>query len=230
MGQDSRIASSDLLVGFLLSAQQETTCETKHEVNLDVYTMNNYQISLLVLTTDRSEQVLIKVCKHLNLNLEYARFFALFLVRKDNTGDITVIRKLQDFESPYISFRTVREANRIVLRKSYWDKDIDLQLMSDPVALNLLYVQTVSDVERSWIYCSKETRNQLANLQAQLAKKEYLELARMQKHYGFLQFSPCLCDYPHPETKVLISVGDQELHMRVIGQTVREGSFKVLYL
>lgn len=117
MGQDPRIASSELLVGFLLSAQQETTCEKKHEVNLDIYTMNNYQIPLLILTTDRTEQVLVKIFKHLNLSLEYMPYFSLFLIKKDNSGDITIIRKLQDFESPYISFKTVKEVNRIVLRK-----------------------------------------------------------------------------------------------------------------
>lgn len=119
MGQDSRITSSELLTGFLLSAQQETTCEKKHDVNLDVYTMNNYQIPLLVLTTDRTEQVLVKAFRHLNLSLEYMQYFSLFLIKKDNSGDITVIRKLQDFESPYISFKAVREANRIVLRKRW---------------------------------------------------------------------------------------------------------------
>lgn len=117
MGQDSRIASSELLIGFLLSAQQETTCEKKQEMSLDIYTMNNYQIPLLVLTTDRTEQVLTKACKHLNLVLEYMHYFALFLIKKDNNGDITIIRKLQDFESPYISYKSVRKANRIVLRK-----------------------------------------------------------------------------------------------------------------
>lgn len=117
VGQDSRVASSELFVGFLLSAQQESTCEKRHEVNLDIYTMNNYQIPLLVLTTDRTEQVLMKIFRHLNLSVEFMAYFSLFLIKKDNSGDITILRKLQDFESPYISFKTVREANRIVLRK-----------------------------------------------------------------------------------------------------------------
>lgn len=117
VGQDSRIASSELLIGFLLSAQQETTCEKKQEMNLDIFTMNNYKIPLLVFTTDRTEQVLTKVCKHINLPIEYLHYFSLFLIRKDNNGEITIIRKLQDFESPYISHKSIREANRIILRK-----------------------------------------------------------------------------------------------------------------
>lgn len=120
VGQDPRIASSELLVGFLLSAQQESTCEKRHEVNLDIYTMNNYHIPLLVLTTDRTEQVLTKVFRHLSLSVEYMPYFSLFLIKKDNNGDITIIKKLQGFESPYISFKTVRDANRIVLRKRYF--------------------------------------------------------------------------------------------------------------
>lgn len=112
---------------------------------------------------------------------------------------------------------------------SYWDKDYDLELMSDPVALNLLYIQAVSDIERGWTFCTNETKHTLANLQAQLAKKEYIEIARLQKHYGFMQFTSCYCDYPRADTKVVISVGDQELNMRIVGsgQLVKEGSFKV---
>jgi len=44
--------------------------------------------------------------------------------------------------------------------------------MSNQVALNLLYVQTVADVERGWVLSSKEVKQQLASLQARGAKKE----------------------------------------------------------
>lgn len=117
VGQDSKLISSDLITGFLLSAQQETTNEKKQELKLDIYTMNNYQISLRVLSTDRTEQVLAKACKHINLPLEFISYFALFLIKKEETGDIVILRKLQDFESPYISYKSIRDSNRIVIRK-----------------------------------------------------------------------------------------------------------------
>ncbi|GJQ68174.1 hypothetical protein Trydic_g10737 [Trypoxylus dichotomus] len=227
IGQDSKLVSSDLITGFLLSAQQETTNERKQELKLDIYTMNNYQISLRVLSTDRTEQVLAKACKHINLPLEYTSYFALFLIKKEENGDIVILRKLQDFESPYISYKSVHESNRIVIRKSYWDNDYDLELMTDPIALNLLYTQTVSDIERGWILCMKEVKSQLAHLQARLSKREYIELARTLKYYGYIQFVPCYCDYPKPKTKVLVAIGGQELSLRLIGQVVKEGSFKV---
>jgi sorting nexin-17 len=59
---------------------------------------------------------------------------------------------------------------------------------------------------------------------------QYLDVARTLKYYGFLQFRPCLCDYPRQGTRVLVSIGNRELNLRVRlaeGQEIREGSFKV---
>ena len=55
---------------------------------------------------------------------------------------------------------------------SYWDPGYDLELMSNQVALNLLYVQTVADVERGWVVSSKDVKQHLASLQARGGKKE----------------------------------------------------------
>jgi sorting nexin-17 len=55
---------------------------------------------------------------------------------------------------------------------SYWDPGYDLELMSNQVALNMLYIQTVADVEKGWVLSSKEVKQQLASLQARGAKKE----------------------------------------------------------
>jgi len=55
---------------------------------------------------------------------------------------------------------------------SYWDNKLDLMLMENKIALNLLYLQTVCDMERGWIVCSHEHKNTLATLQSQGAKKQ----------------------------------------------------------
>jgi hypothetical protein len=55
---------------------------------------------------------------------------------------------------------------------SYWDPGYDLELMSNQVALNMLYIQTVADVEKGWVLSSKEMKQHLASLQARGAKKE----------------------------------------------------------
>lgn len=101
--------------------------------------------------------------------------------------------------------------------------------MNDPVAVNLLYVQTVAEIEKGWIIATRDVKSQLTNLQVSLAKKEYIEISHKLKYYGFIQFMPCYCDYPKPQTRVLIAIGDQELNMRIYGtgQMVKEGVFKV---
>ena len=55
---------------------------------------------------------------------------------------------------------------------SYWDASIDQFIMNDRVGLNLLYAQTVQDVERGWVLTNREIQRQLAALQAKGAKKE----------------------------------------------------------
>lgn len=112
---------------------------------------------------------------------------------------------------------------------SYWDINFDSELMNDPIALNLLYVQTVAELEKGWIICTRDTRLHLTNLQAKLAKKDYIRFAATLKYYGYTQFAPCFCDYPNPRTRVLIAIGDHELNMRIIdsGQHFKEGCFKV---
>lgn len=101
--------------------------------------------------------------------------------------------------------------------------------MTDPVALNLLYIQTVADVERGWIIAMREAKSQLEKLKLRLAKKEYIEYAQKLKYYGFMQFSQCYCDYPQPQSKVLVAIGDEELSLRILGPgtLVKEGVFKV---
>lgn len=56
--------------------------------------------------------------------------------------------------------------------RSCWDPEIDMDLFDHRVTLNLLYIQTVSDVERGWIQASAETKKQLASMQARGAKRE----------------------------------------------------------
>ncbi|XP_063218713.1 sorting nexin-17-like [Bacillus rossius redtenbacheri] len=119
--QDPQLANSDVFNGFLLSAQQETSCEVNENVPLNVYLMNGTIVSVHVSTTEKSDEVLEKVCLHLGLPKEHTCYFSLFLIKREEDGDITILRKLHEFESPYISQKTIKDGHRIVLRKSYWD-------------------------------------------------------------------------------------------------------------
>lgn len=62
----------------------------------------------------------------------------------------------------------------IILRHlfSYWDSIYDQVLFNNSIALNILYILTLSDVDRDWILSSSEIRDQLYELQVKGSKKE----------------------------------------------------------
>lgn len=100
--------------------------------------------------------------------------------------------------------------------------------MRDRIALNLLYIQTVSDIEKGWIVASLDTKEQLANLQARGNKKEYLDIARNLPSYGCVQFPPAIVDYPEPNTISTVVIGNRELSLRTAhGKKIQETKFKV---
>ena len=44
---------------------------------------------------------------------------------------------------------------------------------------------------------------------------QFLQLARSLKFYGYMQFKPCLTNYPEEDTRVIISIGNRELKFRL---------------
>lgn len=42
-----------------------------------------------------------------------------------------------------------------------------------------------------------------------------MELVRSLKFYGYMQFLPCIADYPFPGAPVLLSIGNYELSIRL---------------
>ena len=181
ISQDHRISNSQTFNTFLLTAQKETRRETIENVSLEVFLMNEHKVVVNVLSTEQSDVVLDNVCDQLHVPADLVSCFSLFLIRRDADSDITVLRKLQDFESPFISQKTVSSSSnnsvsgsgesnqwgvRIMLRKSCWDPSLDDALLSEQSTLNLVYTQTVADIERGWVQTSAETKQQLALMQA----------------------------------------------------------------
>lgn len=143
-------------------------------------------------------------------------YFALFIIAQEDSNAI-VLRKLQDFESPVITYKNICTLGiRVILGKNYWDIEHDLEILNDSVGLSLLYNQTISEIQRGWILIADEVQNQLISLQQSKAKKEYMEIARTLKYYGYIQFVPCFCDYPQPNSKVIVAIGKNELNLRVL--------------
>ncbi|XP_037960641.1 sorting nexin-17 [Teleopsis dalmanni] len=236
IGQDVRVSKLDIFQNFLLNAQQETAAaesiledfgDVTQETTQEVILMNGYQLQVNCHIGDNSGILLEKVCQSIHLPLHLVPYFCLFLMRKDAKDTVVLLRRLMDFESPFLS-RLQAKPCQILLRKSYWNPIYDMNLLQDSVALNLLFIQTVSDVDREWIIAVPEIRQKLRNLQEHGFKKEYLEMARQLPLYGCLQFSAAMIDYPDPQTSALISIGNKELSMRTVrGAKIYETKFRV---
>lgn len=83
------------------------------------------------------------------------------------------MRKLQEFESPFITYKYMNSTNvRIVLRKNYWDTMYDVELLNDPITLNLLYIQAAAEIRNNWISITKEVQHELENLEKSGSRKE----------------------------------------------------------
>jgi len=234
LSQDPRISNGIVFNGFLLAAQQETASEKADEVDLEVYLMNDSKVNIHGLTILQTAEILEKACTQLGVPDDLVYHFALYLVQREElTGEVTILRKLQDYESPYISqksFINGKSTCKLVLRKSSWDSKIDEELMNHKVTLNLIYLQTLSDLERGWIQASPDIRRQLAQMQSRGAKREYMETAKALKDYGYFHFKSCICDYPMTNTIVNVLIGERELVLRIpgsSGEPGKEGRFKV---
>nr|XP_040235779.2 sorting nexin-17 [Anopheles coluzzii]XP_040235780.2 sorting nexin-17 [Anopheles coluzzii] len=227
VGQDPVLCRSELLRAFLLNAQQESSFTECSEVTLDVYLMNGYRISASVYTTDCTGKVLEKACALIDLPKDRACYFALYLMRKEASGALTIVKRLMEFEAPYISAKRWDDC-KLVLRTGYWDACYDLELMRDRIALNLLYLQAMSDVERGWIVTTRDQSEQLTNMQARGSKSEYLDVVRKLPLYGCLQFPRACVDYPEPNTVATVVLGNKELNLLTyVGKEMQETKFKV---
>ncbi|EZA52828.1 Sorting nexin-17 [Ooceraea biroi] len=224
IGQNVAVNNSEILNGFLLSAQQETIGGPLEDEILDVFLMDGSKVSLNVSTAEHSGEVLKKVYKHLRVTEKYHFYFALFVVVQDElSGSIKTLRKLQNFESPFVTYRYMCSmGTRIVVRKNYWNPTYDLELLGDPVTLNLLYVQTVAEIRSGSISTTEQVQCHLENLQESWDKEQYLKVARCLKYYGYTQFAPCYCDYPRHGSRVLLAIGGNELNLRVLSSEEEE--------
>ncbi|NWY43923.1 SNX17 protein, partial [Sylvia atricapilla] len=209
---------------------QETQQIPTEEVVLEVLLSNGQKVKVTILTSDQTEDVLEAVASKLDLPDDLVGYFSLFLVRQTKDGAFSFVRKLQEFELPYVSVTSLHNPEfQIILRKSYWDSAYDDDVMEHRVGLNLLYAQTVSDIEHGWILVNKEQHRQLKSLQEKVSKKEFIRLAQTLKYYGYLKFDPCVTDFPEKGCHVVVSAGNNELNfqVRLPNEQIKEGSFKV---
>ncbi|XP_011822125.1 PREDICTED: sorting nexin-31, partial [Mandrillus leucophaeus] len=143
---------------------------------------------------------------------ELLGYFGLFLIRFGKEGKLSVVKKLADFELPYVSLGSSEVENcKVGLRKWYMDPSLDSTLMDCRAALDLLYMQAIQDIEKEWAKPTQAQRQKLEAFQKEDNQTKFLELAREVQHYGYLQLDPCTCDYPEPGSGAVLSVGNNEI-------------------
>ena len=176
---------------------------------------------------------------HVHLKFNYkmilSSYFALYLYeQKDN--QLNILRPLYDFESPYLSLKQMKKEHKqacIVLKKSYWDSSIDLQLMEDRRARNLLFIQAQYEIEQSQHLYPSDIYQQLEVLHDNKSLKEYLLLARTSKYYGYIILQQCSMLYPINDTtnqklsQCLLAIGNNEMMCCLISDKTKETIFKV---
>ncbi|XP_075974959.1 sorting nexin 17 [Anticarsia gemmatalis] len=235
VGQNPQLTSSDLLVTFLFTAQQETHGIKMHEVEIEILLMNGYRIPLSVSSIDSSNTILDIACSHINLPKELVKYFSLYLFNWSCAKDgQPALKKLEDYESPYISQKYVRPEDKIVLRKSYWDPCYDVDLMIDRVSLDLLYLQIIEDLDLGWITADPQTKEILATHESKKQKREYVELARSLRHYGRVPAGEAVTETSNisggggdATSRVRVSLASKELTLSTVDQPFREQRYKV---
>ncbi|XP_032323664.1 sorting nexin-31 isoform X5 [Camelus ferus] len=209
---DPNMLRSDVFVDFLKLVQLDTFSITTKKVSLDIFLPDGRSIKVEALTSDTAERVLEVVSHKVGLCRELLGFFGLFLIQFCKEGKLSVMKKLVDFELPYVSLRSSEVENcGIGLRKWYLDPSLDSRLMDCRVAIDLIYMQAIQDIEKEWAKPTEEQKQKLEALRKEDNQTKFLELSQEVRHYGYVQLDPCTCDYPEPGCGAVISVGNNEI-------------------
>uniref|UniRef100_A0A8C3X046 Sorting nexin-31 n=1 Tax=Catagonus wagneri TaxID=51154 RepID=A0A8C3X046_9CETA len=209
---DPNMLRSDVFVDFLKLVQLDTFGIPTKKVSLDVFLPDARSIKVEILTSDTAERVLEVVSCKIGLCRELLGYFGLFLIRFCKEGKLSVVKKLADFELPYVSLRSSQAENcKVGLRKWYLDPSLDSRLMDCKAAVGLIYMQAIQDIKKEWAKPTVVQRQKLEALQKEDNQTKFLALSREVRHYGYIQLDPCTCDYPEPGCGALLSVGNNEI-------------------
>lgn len=201
------ILTSSYFNEFFLNAQIETfendSTDRNQRIDLTICLLNNHEIIVEnILINDTKSHLLDECANKIQLQDDFIPYFSLYLYeQKDN--NFVMFRPLYDFESPYLSLKQAKrnhEQSYIVLKKSYWDPDFDLQLIDDRRARNLLFVQARHEMELCHNFYINDIYPQLESLRENNSFKDYLLLARTSKFYGHIIVQSCSIVYPFDDT------------------------------
>ncbi|XP_042320393.1 sorting nexin-31 [Sceloporus undulatus] len=245
---DSSITNSDVFISFFRKLQQDTFKIQTQQAFLDIYLADGRYLRIDIQTSDTAERVLEVVSYKIELSRELLGYFSLFLIQDHNDGKLSVLKKLAEFELPYVSLRSMKESScKIGIRKgctnavpraaSHFASTCSPSLISDMGNMELIECCLVGELKAivpimrlvplpssyivSYItHCSPPVSLSLA---------QFLEVVQEVQHYGYIQLDPCSCDYPEVGCTAAIHVGNNEISccIKLPSNQIKEVSFKI---
>ncbi|NXE33780.1 SNX31 protein, partial [Ptilorrhoa leucosticta] len=205
--------------------RQDTLKIQTQRAFLDVYLADGSNIRLYIQTSDTAERILQVTLCEAGLSREFIKYFSLFFFQDCDDKALSVVKKVAEFELPYVSLQSMRELHcKLGIRKCYMDPSLNTLLMDCRTSLNLLHRQTIQEVKRNWV---KPTDEQMQELEFLQKCKQIKEM----QFYGMysLMFDPFICDYPEESCSAEIHVGNDEISCCITLPTnqIKEVSFKI---
>eukprot|EP00039_Didymoeca_costata_P006144 m.87789 g.87789 ORF g.87789 m.87789 type:complete len:500 (+) comp13129_c2_seq6:234-1733(+) len=223
IGAQPIIVNGETFQTFLLNAQKEVQKGPEEDVQLEIFLVNGKSIKVDIVSTDQTDDVLETAASVIGLQADLTYYFGLYLV-EDVTGKVT-IRKLQDFESPYVSLKRADPEHRVQLRKAYWSPSMDKNLYDDAIALNLIYIETIADIKKGTVSVTDDVADDLANFRAQKDRQAFLSIASKLKGYSHTAFGSAISNFPEDNTKCKASLG--AFHLVLTLENGKEHIFQV---
>lgn len=170
--QQTELITSETLVDFFRSAQQDTLNAHQESITLKICLENGQFETIRVLSSDSLCRVKQKLCDQLRLPNNLNNLFDLFMIQSSvniqnpqqaSCGffDELIVRKISDLESPYL---TLCIANRgqtqfgLYWRRFYWNPEADEQLANNELtsklvcaAIRRFFLQNESEISSDYL-------------------------------------------------------------------------------
>ncbi|CEF63433.1 Sorting nexin-17 [Strongyloides ratti] len=194
-------------------------------IAIDVYNSFGDKVTIKCNIREGANTVLKYVVEKFKIDLTLINHFALFLGHerykiedRTNPNDILIRRWLKNYESPYVSLQLLNQKTakegifyKIFIRKVIWDPSIEEQIMFDSGALNIMYLQAVTEFKNKHMPTNKLIEDRLHELIKEESKVQFLRLCHLQSTYGYEYLKNVKCDYPKPNTECELKMGRREI-------------------
>ena len=215
IGQQPEIAKSNLFIDFLIQSQKEfNKLIDSDSVKLTVYMADGKSLSVDIGAADYTPEVLRYVAASIGIDAKYHAFFGLHLMKQEENRKC-IVRKLQDMECPFLAMKSLDDSYSIEIRKSYWSRKFDDDLMKQNVTLHMLYIECIRNLEDRWIKPSSDTLRNLKQLKTAGLKEQFVKLVKSEEMYGFVQLGKGSVDYPDDDKQEEVTVfgGSEKLRL-----------------